>query len=372
MDLAKPIPVFRIFGIQVNLDFSWFVVFFLVSYTLAEYFYPYYYPGYSTGVYWLFGALSALLLFTSVLLHELAHSLVARHYGLPVKNIYLFIFGGVAMIEEEAPSPKVEFLIAIAGPICSFLLGSLFFLIAYFYPENDIFNGLINYLMYVNFALAFFNLIPALPLDGGRILRAIIWAKKDLLTATKVSAFTGKAFAYFLMLLGVLSLVKGNFLNAVWYFFLGWFLKNAAEVSYEQTKLSLLLSQYKVENFMQTLKPLLYSDTVMTLMTVYYPFYRVSTYPVIGNDGKIYIVSVKDASQIPQHLWNETSIMSITKPLEVYVSPYDNLYKAFKLMDRYNLDEIPVIYNNTVLGILKRSAIETILEKYFSEKKESF
>ncbi len=368
MDFSKSIPVFRIFGIQVNLDFSWFVVFFLITYTLAEYFYPYFYPGYSFIIYLLFGAISAIFLFLSVLLHELAHSLVALHYGLPVKNINLFIFGGVAMIEEEAPSPKIEFLIAIAGPICSFILGILFFGIAYFYPENDIFNGLINYLMYVNFAIAFFNLIPAFPLDGGRILRAIIWAKKDIITATKVSAFTGKAFAYFLMLLGALSVIKGSFINAIWYFFLGWFLKNAAEVSYEQTKLSVILSQYKVEQFMQTLKPLLYSDTIYTLMTVYYPFYRISTYPVIGNDGKIYIVSVKDASQIPQHLWSETSVMSIARPLTVYVSPYDTLMRAFKLMNKYNLNEIPVIYNNAVLGVLKRSSIEAVLERYIEKE----
>ncbi len=368
MDFAKPIPLFRVFGIQVNLDFSWFIVFFLISYTLAEYFYPYYYPDHSLVVYWFFGAVSAILLFVSVLLHELAHSLVALHYGIPVKNINLFIFGGVAMIEEEAPSPKIEFLIAIAGPICSFVLGLTFFLIAYFYPEDNLFNGLINYLMYVNFAIAFFNLVPAFPLDGGRILRSIIWAKKDIITATKVSSFAGKAFAYFLMLLGVLSIVQGSFINAVWYFFLGWFLKNAAEISYEQTKLSVILSQYKVEAFMQTLKPLLYSDTVATLMTMYYPFYRASIYPVIGNDGRIYVVSVKDASQIPQHLWNETSVMEIARPLEAHVSPYDTLYKALKIMNKYNLDEIPVIYNNTVLGILKRSVIETLLEKYMIEE----
>ncbi len=369
MNFSKSIPIFKVFDIQINLDYSWFFVFILITYTLAEYFYPYYYPGHSVLTYLFFGAISTILLFVSVLLHELAHSLVAKHYGIPVKNINLFIFGGVAMIEEEAPDPKVEFLIAIAGPICSFLLGSFFFLIAYFYPEDNLFNGLINYLMIVNFAIAFFNLVPAFPLDGGRILRSIIWAKKDLITATKVSTFTGKAFAYFLMLLGLLSLVQGSFINAVWYIFLGWFLKNAAEVSYEQTKLSVILSQYKVEMFMRTIKPLLYTDTVYTLMTSYYPFYRFSIYPVIGDDGKIYIVHIKDAMKIPQSLWETTSIMKIAKPLKVYVSPYESLYKALKLMNRYNLDELPVIYGNTVLGIIRRIEIEHILEKYLSQEK---
>ncbi len=369
MEFAKSIPLFRVFGIQVNLDYSWFIVFFLITYTLAEYFYPYYYPNHSFLTYLFFGAISAILLFVSVLLHELAHSLVAKHYGIPVKNINLFIFGGVAMIEEEAPSPKVEFLIAIAGPICSFILGTIFFLLAYFYPQDDLLNGLINYLMYVNFAIALFNLVPAFPLDGGRILRSIIWAKKDIITATKVSAFTGKAFAYFLMLLGALSVLQGSLINAVWYFFLGWFLKNAAEVSYEQTKLSVILSQYKVERFMRTIKPLLYNDTIYTLMTYYYPFYRSNIFPVIGNDGNIYVVSVKDAMKIPQHLWEKTSVMEIAKPLKVYVSPYDSLFKALKLMNKYQLDELPVIYNNAVLGIIRRVDIENLLEKYLTEEK---
>jgi len=369
MEFSKPIPLFKVLGIQINLDFSWFIVFFLISYTLAEYFYPYFYPEHSLLIYWFMGAISAILLFASVLLHELSHSVVAIKHGLPVKNINLFIFGGIAMIEEEAPSPKAEFLIAVAGPICSFVLGLFFFTLAYFYPGDDLFNGLINYLIYVNFALAFFNLIPAFPLDGGRILRSIIWHKKDLLTATQISSFTGKAFAYFLMLLGFLSLIKGSFLNAVWYAFLGFFLKNAAETSFQQTKLSVILSRYKVEMFMQTVKPLLSSDTIYTLMTVYYPFYRSSIYPVIGNDGKIYIVDVRDISQIPQTKWPEISVIQIAKPVEAYVSPYDTLYKALRIMNRYGLNELPVIYKNTVLGIIKRQIIESIVEKYMLEEK---
>ncbi len=370
MSLVKPLPIWRIFGIQINIDFSWFIIFFLLTYTLAEYFYPYFYPGHSFFSYIFFGAVSAVLLFVSVLLHELSHSLVAIKYGLAVKEINLFVFGGIAMIEDEPPSPKAEFLIAIAGPICSFILSLFFFLIAYFYPSDDLFNGLINYLMYANFAIAVFNLVPAFPLDGGRILRAFIWSKKDLLTATKITAFTGKAFGYFLMLLGFLSIVKGSFISAAWYFFLGIFIKFAAESSFQQTKISAVLSQYKVEMFMQTMKPLLYNDTVYTLMTTYYPFYRVSVYPVIGQDGKIYIVDVNDALKVPQVSWQSTYVIQIAKPLTVYVSPYDTLTKAYKIMNKYGLDELPVIYKNTVLGVIKRQSIETVLERFMIEERE--
>ncbi|WP_456392326.1 site-2 protease family protein [Persephonella sp.] len=365
----RSIPLFRIFGIQVNLDFSWFIVFFLISFTLAEYFFPHYYPGHSFIVYWLVGAVSAILLFASVLLHELSHSLVAMKFGIPVKEIDLFIFGGVAMIEEEAPSPKVEFLVAAAGPVCSFTLAFLFFILALIYPVDDLVNGIINYLMLVNFALGAFNLVPAFPLDGGRILRAIIWAKKDLLTATKISSWTGTAFAYVLMLFGILSVIQGNLLNAMWYGLLGLFLRNASKMSYEQTKLSVILSGYRVEQFMHTVKPVLPDETVADFMMYYYPVYRAEIYPVIGPDGRLYILDVRRLKEIPQTQWAVTKVIDVAQPMEVYVSPYDTLLKAIKLMNRYQMDQLPVVYGNTVLGVIKRDVIEALLERYYLQEK---
>ena len=363
------IPLFRIFGIQINLDYSWFIVFLLITVTLAMGYFPYEYKGLSPIWYWLAGALSAILLFASVLLHELSHSLVALHYGIPVKEINLFIFGGVALIEEEAPSPKIEFQIAIAGPICSFILGTIFLIMAYFYPYNDLLNGMINYLMIVNYIVAFFNLVPAFPLDGGRILRAIIWAKKDLLTATKISSMTGTAFAYFLMLLGILSLIEGSFINALWYGLIGLFLKQASKSSYEQTKLTVILSKYKVQNFLQTMKPIFPDETLYTVMTQYFPFYHTRTLPVLGTDGKFYIVDIEDIKSIPQSEWDKVKVIEIAKPIDVYVSPFDSLVKALTLMRNFDLDELPVIYENTFLGIIKRSTIETLLANYMLQEK---
>ena len=365
----KSIPLFKIYGIQVNLDYSWFIVFFLISFTLAEYFFPSYYPGYSFVVYWFVGAISAVLLFGSVLLHELSHSLVAMRFNIPVREIDLFIFGGVAMIEEEAPSPKIEFLIAIAGPLCSFTLAFFFFILAVIYPQDDLFNGIINYLMYVNTALALFNLIPAFPLDGGRILRAIIWSKKDILTATKVSSWTGTAFAYTLMLFGILSVLQGNLLNAMWYGLLGLFLKNASKLSYEQTKLAVILSKYRVEQFMNTLKPILPDETVADFMLYYYPVFKTEVFPVIGADGNIYTLFLDDIKKIPQSQWNKIKVHQVAHPMEVSVSPYDSLLKVIKLMNRYQIDQIPVVYANTVLGIIKRDVIEALLERYFVQER---
>ena len=365
----KSIPLFKLFGIQINLDFSWFVVFFLITFTLSEYFYPQYYPGHSFFVYLFVGGLSAVLLFVSVVLHELSHSLVAIKHGIPVREIDLFIFGGVAMIEEEAPSPKVEFLVAAAGPLCSFTLGFLFYILAVLYPVDDLFNGIINYLMFVNFALALFNLVPAFPLDGGRILRSIIWAKKDLLTATKISSATGTAFAYFLMLLGFLSLIQGSLINALWYGFLGLFLRNASKISYEQTKLSVILSKFRVEQFMHTVKPVLPDESITDFMVHYYPIYRTEIFPVIAPNGKINIVDLQDIRRIPRDEWDRIRISDISKPLEIYVSPYDTLLKAIKLMNRYGVNELPVVYGNTVLGVIKRDVIEALAERFFIEEK---
>ncbi len=363
------IPLFRVFGIQVNLDYSWFIVFLLITVTLAMGYFPYEYKGLDPIWYWLAGSISAILLFVSVLLHELSHSLVALHYGIPVKEINLFIFGGVALIEEEAPSPKVEFQIAIAGPICSFVLGTIFLVMAYFYPYNDLLNGIINYLMIVNYIIAFFNLVPAFPLDGGRILRAIIWSKKDLLTATKISSMTGTAFAYFLMLLGILSLIEGSFINAMWYGLIGLFLRQASKSSYEQTKLTVILSKYRVQNFLQTMKPIFPDETLYTVMTQYFPFYHTKTLPVLGTDGRFYIVDIEDIKAIPQSEWDKIKVIEIAKPIEVYVSPFDTLVKAITLMRNFNLDELPVIYENTFLGIIKRSTIETLLANYVLQEK---
>ncbi|RMA97314.1 site-2 protease family protein [Hydrogenothermus marinus] len=353
-----PIPLFRAFGIQINLDFSWFIVFFLISLTLAEGFYPQIYPGHNPIIYWIAGTISAVLLFICVLLHELGHSLVAMHFGISVKEINLFIFGGVAMIEGEAKSPKEEFLIAIAGPITSFILGLFFLILALLYPVDDILNGIINYLFYVNFIIAFFNLVPAFPLDGGRILRAFLWSKKDYLTATKITSNLGTYFAYFLVFFGFLYLIQGAFLSALWMGFLGFFLRQISKVSYEEAKISYYLSKYKVEQFITHVKPLLFSDKIEELISYYYPFYKVKYYPVIGNDGKFYYVYVPSLKGVSI----EDSIEKYMEDIKCKVSPYDNLFQAYKLMNKCQVDELPVIYKNTLLGIIRKDSIDYIIQ----------
>ncbi len=356
---GKKIPLFKIFGIQINLDFSWFIVFFLITFTFATGFFPYQYPGYNPILYWIVSAVAAVLLFVSVLLHELGHSLVARRFGIPVKEIDLFIFGGVAMIEEEAHSPKEEFLIAIAGPIVSIILGFFFLILAWFYPKDDLINGLINYLMYANFLIGVFNLIPAFPLDGGRILRAFLWQKTgDLLKATKFASDAGKLFGIFLAILGFFYIIAGSFINGVWLILIGFFVYNAAINNFEASKFRLYLSRYKVENFMEPIKPVFHDTPVGEILSKHYPTQKTEHFVVIGKDGKFHVVDVKK-------LKDATFLEPVGKYAEevkCYVSPFDNLYKAYSLMVKCNRKELLVIYKNTLLGIIRQNSFKHLLE----------
>ena len=366
MLFSKSFYLTRISGIDIKLDLTWFLVFFLFTFTLAfEYFQPVYHL--NTVLAIVVGAFSSILLFISVFLHELSHSLVAKYFNIPVKEINLFIFGGVAVIEDEAPSPKVELLIAIAGPIMSLLLGVIFLSLANLYPESSLGYGILIYLSIINFGILIFNLIPAFPLDGGRVLRAVIWQKKGLLEATRISSLTGKVFSFTLIAVGLLFLVMGNIITAFWYAFLGFYLLIISKISYEQTKLSVILSRYKVENLMDVIRPLFPNQTVAEYMNTFYPIYKTHIYPVIGEDGKFYYISIDEIKRIPFTEWEFIPVKEIQKPLNVYVTPYDTLTKALKLMNKYNLDELPVILNNTLLGLVKREKIEFLIQSEYGK-----
>ncbi|MEZ0323033.1 MAG: site-2 protease family protein [Hydrogenothermaceae bacterium] len=371
MNLRYSYPIVNIFGITINIDISWLFAFFLVSLSLSEGFYPQLYPHYSVYYYWFTGITSALFLFVSVLLHELSHSLVAIKEGIPVKDIHLFIFGGVAMIEQEPKSPFQEFKIAIAGPMMSFLLAGMFFVFAYLYPKDDLFNGFLNYMFLVNFFLGAFNLIPAFPLDGGRILRSILWTKKGLLKATEIASKIGNYFGNFLILIGIFFLITGNFINGIWFIFLGIFIKRASKQAYLSTKLYLLLSNYRVDNFLTTLTPLFYSDPIENYINIYYPFYRTKLYPVISKDGDILYLNYDDLKKMPSFELENKTAGDFAKSFRFSVDPSDKLTTAYKMMLKNNLEEIPVVYNNTFVGLLKRDIIDSIIKSRMGEEDES-
>jgi Zn-dependent protease len=234
---GRGIKLLNLMGFEVRLHSSWLILGVLVLMSLAGGFFPGEFPGYSRADYWwmALGGVAGLLF--SIVIHEFAHSVVARHYGIPMRGITLFIFGGVAEMGDEPPSAKSEFLMAIAGPLTSFLIAGCSFIVASIIAALGVpgFAAVFSYLAWINVMLGLFNLVPAFPLDGGRVLRAALWAKKgDIVAATRIASWFGSAFGFFLILLGVWGIFRGNFVSGVWWILLGLFVREASRMSYRQ------------------------------------------------------------------------------------------------------------------------------------------
>jgi Zn-dependent protease len=234
--MKASIRIGSILGIPVGLHWSWFLIFALFTWSLAWGFFPSAYPTLTPITYWLLGAVTSVLLFGSVLLHELGHSIIALRNKISVRRITLFIFGGVAQIAQEPRAPGVEVRIAIAGPLTSLALAILFGSVWWFGQDSAYLAAPSLWLARINLTLALFNMIPGFPLDGGRVLRAMVWKfSGNLSRATRIASFSGQAFAFGFMGLGLWTTLGGNVSNGLWLVFIGWFLQNAAASSYAQT-----------------------------------------------------------------------------------------------------------------------------------------
>ena len=241
------VPLGKILGIPIGLDYSWFVIFALLTWMLAHSYFPGEFKDWPPLLYWFMGGVTAVMLFVSVLLHELGHSVVALRYKIPVRSITLFLFGGVAQIGAEPPSAIAEFLIASAGPLVSLILAVLFYAAQPLVDGIEPLLGLAKYLAYINLALVLFNLIPGYPLDGGRVFRAIVWAiTGNMRRATLIAANVGRLFAFLFIFVGVWQMFSGNFTGGVWIAFIGWFLENAASAQVQQVMVQGLLAGHRV------------------------------------------------------------------------------------------------------------------------------
>jgi Zn-dependent protease/predicted transcriptional regulator len=253
---SNAVKLFSISGFDIKIDPSWLIIFALITWSLSQHYFPTSLPGETGGVYVSIAITATILFFASLLLHELAHAVVARHYGLPIGGITLFLFGGVAEMEAEPRSPEVEFLVAIAGPIMSIALSvSFLFLswIAAIGEEMTIVASIFSYLATINLILAIFNLVPAFPLDGGRIFRAYMWHRTgNLLRATEIAAKSGILFAFILMGFGVISLFQGAITAAIWQIMIGGFLLVAARSSYQSQLTKVVFDKRTVRDLMKT------------------------------------------------------------------------------------------------------------------------
>lgn len=348
------------FGIPIRFDLSWLVVAALVSWSLAANFFPASYRGFDTRVYWAMGLAGALGLFASVVVHELAHALTARQFGLSIRGITLFIFGGVAEMDTEPPSPKAEFVVAIAGPVASVLVAFACFAVGAVSTISGgplTVTGVLSYLAFINLILATFNMIPAFPLDGGRVLRSLLWHwRKDLRWATSITSRIGSGFGVVLIALGVFEVVaQRDFIGGIWFFMIGMFLRNAAQSSYRQLMMRRNLEGEKVRRFMQP-DPIAVprSISVADLVEGFIYRYHYKMYPVVDDDRLLGCVSTHQVKELSPEEWSRHSVGAITVPCtaENTVGPDTDALEALAKMSRTGASRLLVVENGLLLGIL--------------------
>jgi len=348
-------------GIEIGVHYNWLLIFFLVAWSLAMGYFPQSYPGWTQLVYWTTGVIASILLFVSVLLHELAHSFVAQARGLPVRSITLFIFGGVSNIVREAENPRTEFAMAVVGPLSSLVIAGVFYGLFLVVPNKlDPLVALLSYLALINAFLAVFNLIPGFPLDGGRVLRSIIWgATGNLVKATNIAATVGRLFGWGLIGVGLFQILRGNFLGGLWIAFIGWFLSNAADSSRQETTVQEYLKGFKVKDVMtpnpQTISP---GATVLEVVQGIFSQYHRRAVPVARDDKLVGIVTLTNIRGLPQEKWAITPVEAImTKAPLQCVSPEDDLARAMAMIAEQDVNQVLVCTDSGLVGIISRADI---------------
>ena len=362
------VTLFKLLGFEVKIDSSWIILAILITWSLAKGVFPAYFEDMPSSNYWAMGVAGALGLFLSIIFHELSHSLVARRFGISMKGITLFIFGGVAEMSEEPPSARAEFFTAIVGPVSSVLIAVVFYGIlqigeASGWPQAV--NGVLFYLVWVNFILALFNLLPAFPLDGGRVLRSILWSwKKDLHWATMVSSRVGSAFGVLFIALGLWEVIEGNFIGGLWQAMIGLFLRGAAKSSYQQVVTRDLLSGLTVGRFM-TPDPVTVPPGISLQSFVDDYLYRThhQIYPVVKDGELVGCVTVKKLKNIPREEWAQRHVAEIAAGCEeaATISPESQAMEALDIMNRTTNSRLMVVEKGRLVGIVTLKDLSEIL-----------
>ena len=358
----------RIFGIPLKVHVSWFVVFALVVWSESHWYFPVAVPQLPVWEYVILGALAALLLFASVLVHELGHCLVAIRYRIPIAQITLFIFGGMAQIRREAPTPRAEFLIAIAGPIVSVILAMSFLVIASFPGNSPLLVAISNRLFGVNLALALFNLVPGYPLDGGRVLRAGLWAwYKNFHKATRQAARAGQAFALLLIFGGLWMIIReGETASGIWFLLIGGFLFTAAHNSHRQVAFQESLSGLRVGDVMtHKVVALEENQTVDEAVNQYFLRYGFSSFPVVKDGRLVGMVSLKDLTGVPRENWDRVNVGQVMVPRDsqLAVQPHESIATVMDRLMQEDRSRLIVTDGDRVIGILTRRGLGRALEQ---------
>ncbi|MBN1550716.1 site-2 protease family protein [bacterium] len=361
----KGLFVARLFGIPITLDYSWFLIFGLIAWSLAGGYFKNLLPWLKESTHWFLGIGAALLLFVSILLHELAHSLVAKAAGLKIRGITLHIFGGIAELEGDAKTPKEEIKIAAAGPFMSLLLSLLFLILGLLASQPEL-KAVYGYLFFINFILALFNLIPGFPLDGGRIFRGIIWLKtQNFYKATRWAVKAGTFFAYLLMVYGFFLMLKGALFGGIWFLFIGFFLRHAADSSYRYLILTRGLKGMKVKDMMITDYVSVPSHlTIQDFVNNYVLKHRHNSFPVIEDGKWAGIVSLNNVKQTPRESWEEKHVKDIMTPAEedLKICEECDLSDAFVKTAENGLGRVAVLNTqDQLVGYLSFRDLETLV-----------
>ncbi len=354
-------------GIDIYINFSWIVAIVLLTVSLALGWFPRAYPGHTLSVYWPLGLVAALLLFISVLLHELAHSLVARARGLSVKSIVLFIFGGVSNIEQEPKSPGVEFQMAIVGPLLSLVIGGVCYLI-WLAIQGSASAGaaILSYLAVANILLGIFNLIPGFPLDGGRVLRSIIWKLSgSFYRATRVTTVIGQIVAYIFILIGIWLFFAGDTWDGIWIGFIGWFLLTAAHSARSQATIESAFSGVTVEQVMNTnVMTVPANISLQKLVDEYFLPQGLRSALVLQGDQLAGLITLSDIRHVPREQWSQTPVGYIMVPVDRLhvVTPQQSMKDVLPLMNGHDINQLPVVVDGRLVGVLSRDAVLRSLE----------
>jgi len=355
----RKVKLFKLLGFEVGLDPSWIILAILIAWSLSTGYFPFEFEGLSTQTYWIMGIIGTLGLFVSIIAHEFCHSLVARQRGMPMKGITLFIFGGVAEMGDEPPSAKSEFMIAVVGPISSFIMAALFYGLQQYgtaaqWPAQV--GGVFGYLGMINLYLAVFNLAPAYPLDGGRILRAALWGwKGNLRWATRICSQIGSGFGIFLIIFGVLQVIGGYFIGGMWLFLIGMFIRGAAKMSYQQMMTRRALEGEQLDRFMTkdpiTVQPDL---SVSRFVDDYVYRHHHKLFPVTEGEKLLGCVSTEQLKALPRDQWDQKRVGDIAQECSDAntVGPEADAVDALSRMNRGRNGRLLVVREGHLLGIV--------------------
>lgn len=354
-------------GIDIYINVSWIIILVFLTWSLAVSWFPAIYPGWSTATYWITSLIAALLLFVSVLLHELAHSVVARARGLSVHNITLFIFGGVSNIEQEPTSAGIEFQMAVVGPVVSILIGIICYLLLLpLRGVNSPVAGVLGYLAITNVALGVFNLIPGFPLDGGRVLRSIIWkVTGSLRKATRAATIVGEIVAYLFILVGIWQFFTGDLIGGIWIGFIGWFLLSSARAANSQVALQSMFRGVKVSQVMNPAPVTVPANiSLQKLVDEYFLPQGLRSALVTQGEQLAGLITLADIRHVAREQWPQTPVGYAMIPRDRLhvVYPQQNLNDVLPLMASQDVNQLPVVQDERVVGILSRDSIVRFLE----------